>query len=124
MEQKKQNENQEKKQVMILAVLPGDDCDDTIRDLNEEGFFVTLLSSSGGFLKKKSTTVMIGAREEELDEILGIIKRNAGSRTETVYQAVPPTCDSNCYSGAVFPMQVRTGGATVFVMDLKAIEKF
>ena len=88
MEQKKQNETQEKKQIMILAVLPGDDCDDTIRDLNEEGFFVTLLSSSGGFLKKKSTTVMIGAREEELEEILGIIKRNAGSRTETVYQAV------------------------------------
>ena len=80
MEQKKQNENQEKKQVMILAVLPGDDCDDTIRDLNEEGFFVTLLSSSGGFLKKKSTTVMIGAREEELDEILGL-----SDRIDTIY---------------------------------------
>lgn len=124
MEQAKQNDKQERKQVMILAVLPGDDCDDTISDLNEEGFFVTLLSSSGGFLKKKSTTVMIGAREEDLDEILEIIRRNAGSRTETIYQAVPPTCDSNCYSGAVFPTQVRTGGATVFVMDLKAIKKF
>lgn len=124
MEHVEQNEKQEKKQVMILAVLPGDDCDDTISDLNEEGFFVTLLSSSGGFLKKKSTTVMIGAWEKDLDEILEIIRRNAGSRTETVYQAVPPTCDNNCYSGAVFPTQVRAGGATVFVMDLKEIKKF
>ena len=121
MEQTKQKEN---RQVLILAVLPGEDCDDTIQDLNDEGFFVTLLSSSGGFLKKKSTTVMIGAKEEELDEILAVIRRNARSRTETVYQAVPPACDSNCYSVAVFPMQVRTGGATVFVMDLRSIEKF
>ena len=50
----------EKKSKLVLAVLQGSDSDNTIRNLNERGFMVTVLSSTGGFLKKKSTTVMIG----------------------------------------------------------------
>ena len=49
----------EKKSKLVLAVLQGSDSDNTIRNLNERGFMVTVLSSTGGFLKKKSTTVMI-----------------------------------------------------------------
>ena len=56
----------EKKNKLVLAVLQGSDSDNTIRNLNEHGFMVTVLSSTGGFLKKKSTTVMIGVEEEDL----------------------------------------------------------
>ena len=44
----------EKKSKLVLAVLQGSDSDNTIRNLNERGFMVTVLSSTGGFLKKKS----------------------------------------------------------------------
>ena len=57
----------EKKSKLVLAVLQGSDSDNTIRNLNERGFMVTVLSSTGGFLKKKSTTVMIGVEEEKLE---------------------------------------------------------
>ena len=57
----------EKKSKLVLAVLQGSDSDNTIRNLNEQGFMVTVLSSTGGFLKKKSTTVMIGVEEDRLD---------------------------------------------------------
>ena len=50
----------EKKSKLVLAVLQGSDSDNTIRNLNERGFMVTVLSSTGGFLKKKSTTRRIG----------------------------------------------------------------
>ena len=59
----------EKKNKLVLAVLQGSDSDNTIRNLNEHGFMVTVLSSTGGFLKKKSTTVMIGVEEEKLEEL-------------------------------------------------------
>ena len=58
----------EKKSKLVLAVLQGSDSDNTIRNLNERGFMVTVLSSTGGFLKKKSTTVMIGVEEDRLEE--------------------------------------------------------
>ena len=60
----------EKKSKLVLAVLQGSDSDNTIRNLNEHGFMVTLLSSTGGFLKKKSTTVMIGVEAERLEEAM------------------------------------------------------
>ena len=47
----------EKKSKLVLAVLQGSDSDNTIRNLNERGFMVTVLSSTGGLLKKKSTTL-------------------------------------------------------------------
>ena len=44
----------EKKSKLVLAVLQGSDSDNTIRNLNERGFMVTVLSSTGGFLKKRA----------------------------------------------------------------------
>jgi uncharacterized protein YaaQ len=109
---------------MILAVLQGDDSDNTIRALNEAGFFVTLLSSTGGFLKKRSTTVMIGVEEEKLPRVLEILKHYAGKRTETVYQSVALPHAGEVAPIPPIPMTRQTGGVTVFVMDLRQMEKF
>lgn len=68
----------EKKSKLVLAVLQGSDSDNTIRNLNERGFMVTVLSSTGGFLKKKSTTVMIGVEEDRLEEALDVLQKYAG----------------------------------------------
>ena len=65
----------EKKSKLVLAVLQGSDSDNTIRNLNERGFMVTVLSSTGGFLKKKSTTVMIGVEEDRLEEALDVLQK-------------------------------------------------
>ena len=70
----------EKKSKLVLAVLQGSDSDNTIRNLNERGFMVTVLSSTGGFLKKKSTTVMIGVEEDRLEEALDVLQKYAGHR--------------------------------------------
>ena len=43
----------EKKSKLVLAVLQGSDADNTIRNLNEHGFMVTVLSSTGGFSEKE-----------------------------------------------------------------------
>ena len=70
---------------LVLAILQGEDYEDTVYELNQNGFFVTMLSSTGGFLKKHSTTIMIGVEEPRLDEVLDILKRRAGQRKATVY---------------------------------------
>ena len=72
---------------LVLAILQGEDYEDTVYELNQNGFFVTMLSSTGGFLKKHSTTIMIGVEEPRLDEVLDILKRRAGQRKATVYQS-------------------------------------
>ena len=73
---------------LVLAILQGEDYEDTVYELNQNGFFVTMLSSTGGFLKKHSTTIMIGVEEPRLDEVLDILKRRAG--TPTLLSCPPP----------------------------------
>src|SRR5699024_7006797 len=111
------------KSKLVLAVLQGSDSDNTIRNLNERGFMVTVLSSTGGFLKKKSTTVMIGVEEERLEEALDILQKYAGHRKETVYQSVTMPHGEMSAVPPV-PMEVMAGGAAVFIVSLDDIRKF
>ena len=107
----------EKKSKLVLAVLQGSDSDNTIRNLNERGFMVTVLSSTGGFLKKKSTTVMIGVEEDRLEEALDVLQKYAGHRKETVYQSVTMPHGEMSAVPPV-PMEVMAGGAAVFIVSL------
>ena len=113
----------EKKSKLVLAVLQGSDSDNTIRNLNERGFMVTVLSSTGGFLKKKSTTVMIGVEESQLDTALSILKTCAGHRQSTAY-AMPSSGSYYPGSGSAVPVPTVIGGATVFVLDVDTMAKF
>lgn len=62
---------------MILAVLSGDDYEDAISALTENGFFVTVLNSSGGFFRRKNATVMIGTDCSKCDQVLEILRESA-----------------------------------------------
>ncbi len=110
---------------LILAVLQDDDYEETVSQLNQNGFFVTTLSSTGGFLKKKSTTVMIGTDEEHLQSVLDILKATAGRRRETIYRN-PSLFTAQRYpvGMAAVPVEEDAGGVTIFVMELSHIAKF
>ena len=107
---------------MVLAVLQGDDYADTVDELNRDGFSITILSSTGGFLKKKSVTIMVGVEESKLERVLAIIKRCAGNRQQLSYTTM--ATGTSCTSVPLAPVQVRAGGAVVFVLDLEQLEKF
>ncbi len=115
---------EQKNNKLILAVLQGEDYDETVHKLNQSGFFVTLLSSTGGFLKRKSTTVMIGVPEEKVPEVLAILKQFAGKRIETVYQYVNTPSNDALMMPPTVQTQREAGGVTVFCLGLESIEKF
>ena len=109
---------------LILAIVQKDDEAETIEELNKKHFFVTRLSTTGGFLKGKNATLLIGTDESQVDKALAIIKKKAGSR-KTIHYTTP-----QMESGAVpninmsAPLDVDTGGATVFVIDMDQFHKF
>ena len=109
---------------MIMAIVHNEDAPELVEELNRQKFFVTKMASTGGFLKKRSTTVMIGVEEEKLPRVLEILKHYAGKRTETVYQSVALPHAGEVAPIPPIPMTRQTGGVTVFVMDLRQMEKF
>ena len=111
---------------LVFAVLQEDDYERTVAALNQHGFFVTKLSSSGGFLKKKNITILVGVDAHRYVELIDLLKGRAGKRSKTVYTtpAILPGAHPESTVAAAVPIQVETGGVTVFTMSLDGLDKF
>lgn len=112
------------KKKLVFAILQGDDYEQVVRELNKNGFYVTLLNSVGGFLKRRSVTIMVGLEEARLEEFLGILKEEAGERIETVYQTPAVTGGPVMGIPPTIPMDVSCGGVTIFILDMDQMVRF
>ncbi|WP_244834318.1 cyclic-di-AMP receptor [Clostridium sp. BJN0001] len=102
---------------LIIAIVQDDDASDVIETLTDENYRVTKLSTTGGFLKSGNTTLMTGVKEDEVKNVLKIIKDICKERKEMMI--TPSSLSSN--EGAFmnqYPVQINVGGATIFILDV------
>ena len=105
---------------MILGILNNDDAPLAIQHLTKDGFFVTKLSTSGGFLRAGNVTILVGAEDEKVQPVIDIIHQHAHSRM----QLMPTVSEAGVAFFPTMPVEVRVGGATIFVLDVDRFEKF
>jgi uncharacterized protein YaaQ len=87
--------------------------------LLQSGHKFTVVASTGGFLRDGNTTLLIGADEDQVDDVIETIRGCCPSRDEYVNQPPP---DALGTTGVMMnPVKVTVGGAIVFVVD---VEKF
>ena len=104
---------------LVLAIVSGDNSTKVSTALTKGGFFVTKLATTGGFLAAGNTTFIIGTQNEKVDELIEIIKNNSATRKKITSSAIP-------YGMGMFsdvPVEIETGGATVFVLDIEQFYK-
>ena len=104
---------------LIYAIINNDDSHDVSSALTKAGFFTTKLASTGGFLMSGNTTFMICADDENVDEIITIIKERSRRRK----QFMPAANIGSEMQSAGYPVEVVVGGATIFVTDVERFEK-
>lgn len=104
---------------LILAIVSNDDSSTVMKELVRKKFFVTKLASSGGLLRKGNTTLMIGAKDNEVDDIIDIITKFSKTRNELV----PNSIISDIGIIPSTPLEVTVGGATIFVIDVEKFKK-
>ncbi|MFO8037191.1 MAG: cyclic-di-AMP receptor [Anaerolineales bacterium] len=61
---------------MIIAILEDEDTRNILDALSAEGFTVTKIDSTGGFLRRGNSTLLIGADEEEVDQVFDIVHQS------------------------------------------------
>ncbi len=61
---------------MIISIVHLEDAQGVVKALNGAGFGVTQVSTSGGFLRHGNATLMVGVEEEQVDQVMEIIKAN------------------------------------------------
>lgn len=104
---------------LLFAIINNDDSHAVQSSLTKSGYQTTKLASSGGFLMAGNTTFMICAEDENVNEIIEIIRDNSHKRQ----QFVPTSSSFRSGDNATFPVEVTVGGATVFVTNIERFEK-
>ena len=98
---------------LIIAIVNKDDASQVSDELKENGFYLTKVSSTGGFLRKGNVTLLIGT--ENVDEAIKIIKENSQTRMEKT----PVLPIGDFMSPVAQFVDVKVGGATIFVIDVE-----
>ncbi len=104
---------------LVIAIVNKDDSGAVAAALLDSGFSATKMATTGGFLKSGNTTFLVGVEEEQVDDVIEVIKKHSSRRMQLM-------SDINPYSGGDYVpsnIQVTVGGATVFVVDVDSFHK-
>jgi len=75
---------------LVVAIVHHEDAGALVDALLDREFRATRLASSGGFLKQSNATVILGVEDDQVDEVLDIVRDACHSRTQVVNPMPPP----------------------------------
>ncbi len=107
---------------LVVAIVQNDDAPTLIDALNQRGFSATVFRSTGGFLREGNSTVLIGVPEEAVERVLGLVRENCHARTQRLNPL--PSGIEPPGAPAAQAVEVRIGGAVVFVLDVERFERY
>ena len=103
---------------LVIAIIQNEDSGQVTDKLKSLGFFVTRLATKGSFLGSGNTTLLTGVEDERVEEVIRTIKEEAKSRMQ-----VAPAGPSFFMESLQAPIEVKVGGATIFVVDVEQFLK-
>lgn len=101
---------------LVIAIVQDQDASALIDDLTDHEYGVTKLASTGGFLKSGNTTLLIGVEDNDIEEVLRLIESNCKTRDITT-SLLTVTMPGDAY--IPYPLEVKVGGATIFILDVE-----
>ena len=104
---------------MVMAVVPTNAADRVLDALVNAGHTATYAQTHGGMLQQSQYSLFIVVKNDQLDDILMIIKNNCHTRVEMSTHA---TGDHK--STETPPVSAELGGAIAFVWDINQVETF
>jgi uncharacterized protein YaaQ len=106
---------------LVIIIASDSDADRLMKVLVERGYPATKISSTGGFLRRGSATILSGVDDGEVGDVLALVRAECHARTEYVpVQTLPFFGEGAALSE---PVEVRVGGAIVFVVGVERFEK-
>lgn len=106
---------------LVIAVVQAKDAERLLGALTGRGFRATQINSAGGFLRERNVTLLIGVQEEYVADVLQTVRQSCHARTQFVNPLMPIAEPGEFYIPS--PIEVRVGGATVFVLGIERYER-
>ncbi len=106
---------------LIISIIHERDKQKVSDALLQAGHKFTVIATTGGFLRDGNSTMLIGADDEQVDDIVGIVENCCSSREHYINQPPP---DAFTGGGVIMnPIKVTVGGAIIFVVDVERFER-
>ena len=104
---------------LVIAIVQKEDSNNLQKALVKNNFRATKLATSGGFLSQGNTTFLVGCEDEQVDDILKVIKQESRAREEIA----TPHMVSTGYE-ITQPLKITVGCATCFVVPVDKFKRF
>lgn len=106
----------------LLVIIASDpDADGLVRALVNAGHSATKIGSTGGFLRRGNTTLLCGVPGDEVETVIAMVRRLCPPRTELLSVSTLPVAGEMPYFTE--PIEVRAGGAVLFVLSVDRFER-
>lgn len=109
-------------QKFCIIIVPSSDGDRLLNRMAELRFPATRVGSTGGFLKRGSVTVFSALEEHRITELVNLLHREFPEVVESMPTSSLPFMDDLDMTPAS-SVQVRVGGAVLFVLPLDRMER-
>lgn len=106
---------------LAVIIVADTDADGLIRAMVERGHPATKIGSTGGFLRRGNTTLLSGVEADRVDDVIALVRRLCPARSELVALSALPLAGEIPFVSE--PVEVRTGGAIIFVLDVERFER-
>ena len=107
---------------LLIGVVNRDDLYPLVDAMVRAGYDATIISTTGGFLREGNATLLIGVADESVGNVLQIIRDNCRTRTRYVHPF--PVALEYEETFMLAPIEVRVGGAIVFIVNVERFVKF
>ena len=111
---------EQREQKLLVIITTDSDADSLIQKLVQRGYPATKVSSTGGFLRRGNATVLSGVDADDVDNVLAIVRSECKAQSALLPAQVLPFPES---IQPAEPVEVRVGGAIVFVIPVERFEK-
>jgi uncharacterized protein YaaQ len=111
---------QQSHQKLLIIIASDGDADVLMKKMVKRGYPATKVGSTGGFLRRSNVTILSGVEAGEVEDVLTLVRQECRSRTELVPTQVLPFPEAMLPAE---PVEVRVGGAIVFVLPVERFEK-
>ncbi len=107
---------------LVMMIVSDTDADTLQQRLVAAHHAVTKVGSTGGFLRRGSVTIFSGVAQAEVDDVVAIVNEVCHARREFVPVNTLPFIGDGAFTTE--PVEVRVGGAIVFVLPVDRFERF
>ena len=104
---------------LAIAIVQSADSGRLSDALVTKGFRATRLSTVGGFLDEPNVTMLIGTEDEQLPELLTLIRANCQARRRYMNAAPMSVETAGMPLVTASPIEVEVGGAAVFITPVR-----